>query len=255
MNTSRLGTRAAGRGSVPSRRDCLARLAIGALCGGCFSPAFAAATVVESRAVTGFDQVSWGIFGELLIQQTSREHLSIEAEPAVLAKIVTEVRDRRLRIEFAPGRVETRQPIRIRLEVKSLSVLETGGSGEVRIGPLSGSDLSLLLDGSVELSLARLNARKLTVHLGGSGDARIDGGAVEAQRVVIDGSARYDALALDCREADVAIEGSGTLRVAVSDRLSARIAGSGEIEYAGSPRTAQSVTGAGEIRQIRAGQR
>ncbi len=211
--------------------------------------AFAAATVLEQRDVSGFDRVDWSAAGELLIEQTGREHLSIEAEAAVLAQIVTEVRQGRLAIGFAPGRIETRQPIRFRLEVRSLTALQARGSGEVRIGPLATAGLSLLLAGSDNVQLARLSARTLDVRLDGAGDLAIASGQVEAQRVVLGGAGRYAAWGLASRQAEVVIDGSGDAQVSASQGLTAHIAGSGDVQLRGEARVSASVTGAGSVRR------
>lgn len=212
-------------------------------------PLLGATPTVETRPVAGFDAVLWSAVGELHIEQTGRERLTIEAEPAVLAKIVTEVRQRRLSIGFAPGSVETRQPIRFRLEVVALGALETRGSGTVRVGALSVPALSLRLGGSDEVHMARLAARTLDVRLDGSGDLSIGGGEVDVQRVEIGGSGLYAAPALASRQAEVSIDGSGDARLAARERLVARIAGSGDVRYHGNPRVEQSVSGAGAVRR------
>ena len=234
-----------------SRRALWMGMALSALAASPWRRAFSAGTATEERPVSGFDEVSWDAAGELLIEQTDREHLAIEAEPAVLAKIVTEVRQRRLHIGFAPGRIETRLPIRFHLELKSLVVLETRGSGEVRIGPLSATGLSLLAAGSESFHLARLNAGTLLARLDGSGGIAIGGGQVQSQRIVLAGSGSYAALPLDSREADVAIDGSGSVQLAASERLAVRIAGSGSVGYRGDPQVASSITGAGLVQRVR----
>lgn len=226
--------------------DTMATLAGLGTCG----TGFGAQTVVESRAVSGFHAVLWDAAGELVIEQTNREHLTIEAEPAVLAKVVTEVRQGRLVISFAPGRVESRQPIRFRLELKALDGFESRGAGALRIGPLTTAALSLRLAGSDMLRLARLAAQSLDARLEGSGDVTIEGGQVERQQVVIAGAANYAAMPLASREADVAIDGSGDVRVSVAERLGVRISGSGDVLYRGRPRVSQIVTGAGEVRRL-----
>lgn len=208
-----------------------------------------AGTAVEQRPVSGFDTVIWQASGELSIEQTGRERLSIEAEPAVLAKIVTEVRGGRLVIAFKPGRVESREAVRFRLEVKSLRALESTGSGTVRIGALSGGDLSLQLAGSDTVQLARLSVRALDVRLDGAGDMAVGGGRVERQRVVITGAANYQAPRLESRDAEVVIDGSGNVEVVARERLVARIAGSGDVVYHGQPRVTETVSGAGTVRQ------
>jgi putative autotransporter adhesin-like protein len=219
--------------------------AIGLAAGGL---AFAAPMATDIRELGAFDEVVWDAAGELLVEQSHRERLSIEAEPAVLAKIVAEVQQRRLRIGFMPGSIQTQRPIRFRLETRQLLALETRGSGSVRIAPLSTPKLSLVLDGSVEIQLAQLSARSLEVRLAGAGNVAIGGGQVDTQRVAIDGSGNYVALRLASRHAEVSIGGSGEVRLAVSERLKARIAGSGELLYRGHPQIAQSITGAGSVR-------
>lgn len=208
-----------------------------------------AGTTREQRAVSGFDRVDWQASGELAIEQTGRERLSVEAEPAVLAKIVTEVRGGRLLIGFKPGRVESRETVRFVLELKSLVALDAAGAGALRIGTLSAADLSLQMTGSDTLRLARLSARTLDVRLAGAGDAAVEAGRVERQRVVIAGAANYHAPRLDCRDAEVAIDGSGNIELAASERLVARIAGAGDIVYHGQPRVSETITGAGSVRR------
>ena len=211
---------------------------------------FGAQTMVEDRAVSGFHSVLWDAAGELFIEQSERERLTIEAETAVLAKIVTQVHQGRLSMGFAPGRIETRQPIRFRLELKTLSALESRGSGTVRMGPLRAATLSLHLGGSDELRMVRLVAQSLDTRLDGSGDVTIEGGQVDRQRVVIAGAANYTASRLASREAEVVIQGSGDVRVAAAERLGVRISGSGDVLFLGNPRMSQTVTGAGEVRRL-----
>lgn len=210
--------------------------------------ALAAPTATEVRELAAFDEVVWDAAGELVVEQSGRERLSIEAEPAVLAKIVADVKQRRLRIGFAPGSIQTRHPIRFRLELKDLLALETRGSGSVRIGALSTPTFLLVLKGSGDIQLARLSARSLEVRLAGAGNVAVGGGQVDSQRVAIDGSGSYAALRLGSRVAEVSIGGSGVVRVAASERLKAGIAGSGELLYRGQPQIAQSITGAGSVR-------
>jgi len=204
----------------------------------------------QTRPVSGFDSVRLDGFGDLFIEQTQREHLSIEAEATVLARIVTEVRQRRLHIGFTPGQFQTRLPVRFRLEVKALVELEVLGSGDIRIGQLTTPELSLRLRGSGDLRLAQLSARHLSVRSEGSGTVEIGGGSVQSQHVVLSGSGDYDALRLACREAEVALAGSGDMRLAAAERLVATLTGSGDLSYLGQPRVTQALRGSGEVRRL-----
>jgi len=208
-----------------------------------------AVTATESRAVSGFDEVEWRGVGELAIEQTGHERLSIEAEPAVLAMVAAEVRRRRLSIGFLPGSFQTQEPVRFRLEVISLTRLDTQGSGAIRIGPLTTPDLALQLAGSGELHLAHLSARTLRLRLDGSVGAVIDGGEVESQRITLTGSGRCRSPRLASRRADIDIEGSGSVEIAASEQLSVQIAGSGRVVYLGDPRVSTAVRGSGTVRR------
>lgn len=232
-----------------SRRHWLARLLAAIFAPSPWVEAYAAPTATRTYAVSGFDALNWRASGELRIEQTGREHLSVEAEPVVLDHLLIEVRQRRLRIGFAPGNSQTQQPIRFTLEVKSLVALEASGSGDIRVGPLTAPTLALALDGSDDLHLARLNARTIDVRLTGSGSVDIDGGDVESQRIGIKGSGTYTAPQLASRSADIAIDGSGDAQVTASERLSARLAGSGSVGYRGDAEVTSDVTGSGVVRR------
>jgi hypothetical protein len=214
------------------------------------SPAWAGpALAAEERPVAGFDEVAWDASGELTIEQTGRERLLIEAEPHVLRRIVARVRDRRLEIGFAPGRVETTLPIRFKLELRQLRRLELRGSGHAMAGALRADELTLALHGSNDLRIDKLQARRVELRHAGAGDVRVNGGRVEAQRIVLEGSGTVDATALDASSSDVLLTGSGEVRVAAEQRLAARIDGSGDIVYRGRPQVSQVIHGAGDVRR------
>lgn len=110
---------------------------------------------------------------EVQIEQGARETLTLDAEAAMLPKITTEVRSRRLEISAVPGRVETTRPIRVKLGARSLRAFESRGAGTVRVGPLSSDSLA---------------AQSLNVRTAGAGDVSVDRGQVAAQKVAIAGS-------------------------------------------------------------------
>lgn len=208
------------------------------------------ATATETREVSDFDEVVWTGVGEMSIEQTGRERLILEAEPAVLRKIVAQVRERRLSIGFAPGGFQTQLPIRFRLEVKALQAFESHGSGDARIGPLTTDRLSLLLSGSGDLQLARLTARTLRARIDGSSDLAIAAGRVESQQIAIAGSGGYQAGDLVSDHAEVRVDGSGSASLHALLTLNARINGSGDVVYRGRPALTQHVSGSGGVTRI-----
>lgn len=203
----------------------------------------------EERPVAGFDEVAWDASGELTIEQSGRERLLIEAEPHVLRRIVVRVRDRRLEIGFAPGRVETTQPIRFTLELRALRRLELRGSGHAAAGALRADDLAIALHGSNDLRIAALHARRVDLQHAGAGDVRVMAGRVDAQRIALEGSGTVDTTALDASSSDVRLTGAGEVRIAAEHRLAARIDGSGDVVYRGRPQVSQVINGAGDVRR------
>lgn len=218
-----------------------AALVATSLCG----PAQAAS---ETRSVADFDEVVCAVAGELSIQQGQRESLTLEAEPAVLRKITTEIHGRRLVIGLAPGRIETQQPIRMKLGVRALRTFESRTAGSVSIGPLSSDSLALVLAGGGSIRVDRLEqARSLDVRITGAGDVAIGGGKVITQQLAISGIGTYVAPKLDSEAAQVAIDGDGTVQLAASSRLAVRIGGVGNVRYRGDPAVTRSIQGVGSI--------
>lgn len=207
-----------------------------------------ARAATESRSVAGFDEVVFAVAGDLTIEQGTSETLTLEAEPAVLPKITTDVQGRRLVIGAGPGRIETQQPIRIRLGVRSLRALESRAVGAVTIGPLKSEDLALVLAGGGSIHLDRLDeARSLDVRITGAGDVGVRGGKVKAQRLDIRGMGSYVAPGLASERADVAIDGNGQVQLAASTSLAVRIGGIGRVRYQGEPAVTRSISGIGSI--------
>jgi Putative auto-transporter adhesin, head GIN domain len=182
----------------------------------------------ESRDVSGFDEVELDGVGNLSIQQTGSESLSVEAEEDVLPKLRTEVKGNRLIIAPEPNTtISTTRPINYELTVKDLSALDVSGSGNVDAEDISTDDL--------------------TINVGGTGDVKISG-KVESQDVEVSGSGDYQAGDLESQDAKVDVGGSGSALVNVSNELDASASGSGSVEYIGDPTVNQDVSGSGEVR-------
>ncbi len=207
----------------------------------------AAQTALETRSVSGFDDVLFAAAGQLEIVQAQRERLTIEAEPEVLRKITSEVQGRQLVLGFTSGHVIARAPIRFRLEMPNLRMLDLQSAGTVQLGPLDVESLSLSLSGSGDIRLDRLNARSFGLRLSGSGSVSIAGGQVDSQRIELGGSGTVDTAGLASQTAEASIIGSGDIRLTASKHLKASISGSGNVRYSGHPQLVSSITGAGTI--------
>lgn len=210
----------------------------------------AAQVVTQTREVSGFNEVVFAAAGDLYLTQGQREHLTIEAEPDVLRLITSEVRSQRLTLGFASGSsVLAREPIRFRLELRTLRALKLQSAGGVHSGAIKTEHLSLDLPGSGDIEIERLDARRLELRLSGSGNVSVRHGQVDSQRLEIGGAGSVTTNGLASRDAEVSIDGSGEVRLAASARLTARITGSGSVRFSGNPQLVESITGAGTVQR------
>jgi hypothetical protein len=183
--------------------------------------------VEESRDVSGFDEVEMRGAGNLTIEQTGSESLTVEAEEDVLPKLTTEVVNDRLVIAPKPGAtIRTTAPINYKLTVEALNALEVSGLGDVEA--------------------EGINTDRLAVTIGGVGDVKV-GGEADDQEIDISGSGDYRAEGLKSREAKIDVAGAGSAIVNASERLDADVSGAGSVEYVGDPSVEQDVSGVGRV--------
>lgn len=183
----------------------------------------------ESRDVSGFTGVELTSVGDLRIEQTGTESLTIEAAPEVLPQLTSEVVGGVLRLGVAPGAsIETDVPIVYHLTVDTLDSLTVSGAGDV--------------------TAPDLRADRLTVEISGAGDVTL-GGTVDTQVVTVSGAGDYDAEDLQSTTAEITVDGAGDAVVRVSDRLDATVDGVGSVEYIGDPQVTEDVSGVGSVEQ------
>lgn len=181
----------------------------------------------EIRQVSGFSAVELSSVGDLRIEQTGTESLTIEAAPDVLPLLTSEVSGGVLRLGVVPGAdFRTDQPIVYRLTVDALDALTVSGAGDA--------------------TAADLRTGALTVDITGAGDVTL-GGTADSQVVTIGGSGDYDAQDLATATATLTVDGAGDAVVRVSDRLDVTVGGAGSVEYIGDPQVTRDVSGAGDV--------
>jgi len=183
----------------------------------------------ETRPVSEFNQVVLAGAGDLSIEVTGSESLTIEAEDNLLPKIKTEVRDNRLTISGEEGtRFVPTKPIKYRLTVKDLKQLDLSGAGNIAAGDLSGDTLAVTLSGAGNISPA---------------------GTIERLDLVMSGAGNFGGEKLETKHAKAQLSGVGNATVKVSDTLDARVSGTGSILYIGNPQITKEVTGLGTVKQ------
>ena len=185
--------------------------------------------VIESREVSGFTGVELTSIGDLYIEQTGTESLTIEADADVLPQLTSNVSRGTLELGVTPGTSIARsRRIIYRLTVATLDSIAVSGVGDA--------------------TASNLRADRLTVEISGAGGMTL-AGTVDSQAVTISGTADYNGEDLQSTTAEVTIDAAGTAVVRVSDRLDATVSGVGSVEYIGNPLVTEDVSGVGSVEQ------
>jgi hypothetical protein len=207
----------------------------------------------DARAVGDFQAIELRGDFDLVVRQSGRSAVEVQADDNLLALLETEVVDgrhgRTLRIGWRRGEsVRTRAATVVTVDVAQLRALAATGSGNVRIDALTTPLFSLSLTGSGDARLAQLAADELSLSVAGSGDVFASGRAKRLQASIA-GSGDIAAQELAAEEVKVRIAGSGDARVHAERELTVAIAGSGDVIYSGAAAVKASVAGSGSVRQ------
>jgi hypothetical protein len=182
----------------------------------------------ESRQVNGFSKVELTGAGELSIEQTGTESLTISAEENLLPMLTSNVSGDTLVLGTQTNaKIVPTKPITYTLTVKDLNGLAVSGSGNVTV--------------------TKLATTAFNTSISGSGTITVNGTAVD-QNLEITGSGRYQAEELTSESAKINISGSGVASVRVTDELDVHISGSGTLTYTGDPKeVTQEISGSGKL--------
>jgi hypothetical protein len=179
------------------------------------------------REVAGFTKVELAGQGDLTIEQTGTESLTISAEDNLLPLLTSDVSGDTLVLGTKPNTtILTTEPITYALTVKELDGLAVSGSGTV--------------------NAPKLATTELTAEISGSGTITVNGAAND-QNLEISGSGRYQAEGLTSKTVKASISGSGEASVMATDVLDVAISGSGSLTYSGNPQVKQEISGSGKL--------
>lgn len=181
----------------------------------------------EERSVDGFREVHLEGSGDLVVEVTGEESLTIETDENLLELITTEVRGSRLVIENEEA-IRPTTGITYRVTAIDFDGVSIAGSADVIAPNVDCDTFSVSVAGAGSLDLAG-RCDELDVEIAGSGDLDAD------------------ALAVD--RAEVAIAGSGDVVINARDELRVSIAGSGDVTYVGDPTTDITISGSGDVRR------
>ncbi|CAN5885901.1 hypothetical protein BH23ACT12_BH23ACT12_01920 [soil metagenome] len=180
----------------------------------------------EPRSVAGFDRIRISGIGELVIDQTGEESLTIEAEDNLLPLLVSEVEGNRLTLGLRPNTsISTTRPIVYRLNVKSLREISGEGTVQIAASGLDTAEFALNTSGTVVSVLS---------------------GSAQNQNVLMSGAGSFDGRNLFGRTAEVEVSGTAQAVVNVTQSLSIRASGTAVVRYLGDPQVNLQTSGLGK---------
>jgi hypothetical protein len=212
----------------------------------------AAEVETQVRNTGYFNQLHFDGAYTIFLSQGDSCSVRIEAEPKVLAKVNTEVKNNTLKVDTKNGgwfchRGHSREDIKVHITVKDLKSIEIDGSADLTgKGKIICDTLELSISGSGDINL-ETEAKTLETSIAGSGDMVLSG-KTQVYKADIAGSGDIKAFNLIADKCEVSIAGSGDCQVNAVQELEVSIAGSGEVSYKGNPaKVKNSVTGSGEV--------
>jgi hypothetical protein len=205
----------------------------------------------RSYEVAGFDQVTLAGPYDVVIVTGQQASVRASGDAEALERMVVEVKDGELRIRpekknwnFGSSR---RGQVTVEVTVPSLRAATIGGSGDMKIGRVEGSEFAASIGGSGDMEIERLEVRRADFSIAGSGGIRA-AGAVESAEISIAGSGDIDLQGLEARTADISVVGSGDVRSRATETAKVSIMGSGDVSVAGGARCSVSKMGSGDVR-------
>jgi hypothetical protein len=205
--------------------------------------------ITETRKIADYNRVEISGLGNLVIDQTGKESLKIEAEDNIIDRIEAKVENDTLKI-----RIKNRwvfwwiwptKDVNYFLTVDDLERISISGSGSVTSEELSAKELEVRISGSGKADL-NLKVESLETNISGSGEFILSG-TTTSQSSNISGSGNYNAKDLTSETAKISISGSGEAIINAKDNLDVDISGSGKVQYLGKPDIDQDISGSGKI--------
>ena len=204
----------------------------------------------ESRDLSGFTKVTFGVPGNLYIHLGSEFKVILEGDRKFLDDIETEISNGKLVIKKDSWTGFNNDKVVVNITMPSLDALSVSGSGQAEVmDALKAGALDLSVSGSGKLFINDFAANSFDCSISGSGDIILKGnGNVGEGDISISGSGKYSGESVKIDKVEIRISGSGSCLCYVTDMLEAHVSGSGNVTYSGNPRVDARVSGSGRVR-------
>ena len=207
--------------------------------------------VKESRNVSDFTRINFGVAGDLFIQIGPKFEVTVEGSRNYVDEVITEVSGERLTIKHENNfRLRMNERVTVYVTMPEIEGLGVSGSGKAEIKDvIKSDDLNLSVSGSGRIVITGMEVANLDCGISGSGTINLDGnGNIGKAEISISGSGDYYGEEVEIEDLTVGVSGSGKCICNVTESLSASISGSGDVSYSGSPKVNARVSGSGHVR-------
>ncbi len=194
-------------------------------------------TKVSTKEVSAFDKVDVSGAIDVIVDIGNKSEVVIEADSAVMPYIVTEVKDRELRIynkDIIGFYNFKNNKILVTITTPSILELESSGACDVTINDLKTDMFKVSLSGACDL-IGSFECNVLDFESSGSSDSKLRG---KVKNCNIELSGACDIKALDLEVDSLKIEGSGSsnVEITVQNSLDVELSGASELRYKGEPK-------------------
>lgn len=194
-------------------------------------------TKVSTKDVSAFDKVDVSGAIDVIVNIGNKSEVVIEADSAIMPYVVTEVKDRELRIynkDIIGFYNFKNNKILVTITTPSILELESSGACDVTINDLKTDMFKVSLSGACDL-IGSFECNVLDLEASGSSDSKLRG---KVKNCNIELSGACDIKALDLEVDSLKIEGSGSsnVEITVQNSLDVELSGASELRYKGEPK-------------------
>lgn len=210
--------------------------------------------ITQNKATPSVTSVDFRSVGKLTIAQSEDEKLVEHTRSRYLPRIKTEVRGSTLLVQeeqdvlynlFAWALPKPTY----NLEIKDLQNISIAGTGDIELGQLHTSNLTISGKGTGSLRGDLTISDKLDVDMAGTLTTTLRGSA-KLQTLRASGNIKYNALDLKTDTSQIQASGNGHIDVYAEDSLKITLSGNAKVRYKGSPSVSQEVSGTGKLESI-----
>lgn len=184
----------------------------------------------ENRTLSGYNKISAGGSADIIIDQNGTEGVTVETDDNLQSYIKLDVENGTLHVKMQNDVYLKPTKMIIHISCKSLSALNTGGSGDVSTkSKLTGDELQISNGGSGDYKI-NVDVKLLDINSGGSGDFTIRGIA-DSFEYSGAGSGDVTAKDLTAKTAKIVTSGSGDITLKKGTSAKVTSVGSGDVSY------------------------